>query len=139
MTRLPVAVIGIVQQEGSVLVVRRSTQVIAPGQVCFPGGGLEAGESESAGLQREFQEELSLAITPVQRVWRSEAPWRVDLRWWLCRISENQEPACNPHEVESCWWEPWTTLTKRDDLLASNRHFLEALERGEISLDGGSI
>lgn len=131
--------IGIVQRQERVLVVRRSQQVIAPGMVCFPGGGLEAGESEPAGLRREFQEELALPIEPIRRIWQSIAPWDVELRWWLCQLAPDAQPQPNFHEVAAWWWEPWDALALRQDVLASNRQFLDALARGEISLDGGSI
>ena len=39
------------------------------GQIAFPGGGIETGESEAEALCRELCEELGTAIRPLRRVW----------------------------------------------------------------------
>ena len=53
-------VVGVIQQEERFLVIRRSAHVVAPGKLCFPGGGIEAGESQPVALCRELMEEIAV-------------------------------------------------------------------------------
>src|SRR5262249_28974785 len=128
-------VVAVVVREGRLLVIRRSQFVVAPGAFCFPGGGIETGESEEVALVREIQEELNVAIKPLRRIWHSETPWRVELAWWLAEFDSNAEPIPNPAEVESIHWHTPTEMAELVGLLESNRHFLEALKLGEIVIE----
>jgi hypothetical protein len=42
-------VIAVVVREGRLLVIRRAQCVVAPGAICFPGGGIEPGELDASG------------------------------------------------------------------------------------------
>lgn len=128
-------VVAVVVREGRFLVIRRSDEVVAPGMICFPGGGIEGEESEEETLVREIREELGVAITPVRRVWRSVTPWNVELAWWLSRIDNGQPVRPNPAEVASAHWHSVEEMRRLPNLLESNHHFLDALESGEIDLD----
>ena len=75
--------VAVVIRDARFLVIRRSAQVVASGAFCFPGGGIEAGESEEQALVREFQEELGAAVRPVRCIWTSITRWHVELAWWL--------------------------------------------------------
>ncbi|HEX3656935.1 MAG TPA: NUDIX domain-containing protein [Pirellulales bacterium] len=123
-------VVAVVRREGRFLVIRRSATVVAPLAYCFPGGGIEAGESEEAALVRELSEELNACIRPLRLVWRSMTPWGVDLAWWLAELTG--EMCCNPAEVASCHWHTAEEMAGLPDLLVSNREFLAMLERGAI-------
>jgi 8-oxo-dGTP diphosphatase len=81
----------------------------------FPGGKLNPGENEIAGLTREIAEELNIAIEPVQRLPVSEHAYHdkhITLIPYLCRwISGKIEPAehsevqwCTPGELKSLEW-----------------------------------
>jgi len=61
-------VCAIIEQNGLVLITQRSSQMAQPLLWEFPGGKLEAGESETAALIREIQEELNLLILPGERL-----------------------------------------------------------------------
>jgi 8-oxo-dGTP diphosphatase len=128
-------VVAVVVRDGRFLVIRRSDKVIAPGMICFPGGGIEGDESEEATLVREIREELGVAITPVRRVWRSVTPWDVELAWWLGRIDDGQALEPNPAEVASAHWVSSDEMRGMPNLLESMHQFLDALELGEIDLD----
>jgi len=127
-------VIGIAVRQGRFLVIRRSSRVIAPHRYCFPGGGIDPGESEADALVREFQEELLVDVRPVRRIWRSVTPWQVDLSWWSVELADDAEPVANPAEVASVHWMTAAEIADLPDGLPSNLEFLEAIERGEIDL-----
>ena len=126
--------VAVVRRADRFLVIRRSVHVVAPGAFCFPGGGIEAGESEEQALEREFHEELGAAIRPLRRVWQSRTPWHVELAWWLGEIPPDVALLPNPAEVESIHWLTQAQMLARATLLESNRRFLEALTAGEIVL-----
>ncbi len=124
-----------VNRGGRLLVIRRSRQVVAPGAICFPGGGIEAGESETDALVREVREELGVTVTPLRRLWQCVTPWNVDLAWWSAELAAEAQLALNAAEVESTHWMAPEEILAAADLLASNRDFLQAIVRGEIVLD----
>jgi 8-oxo-dGTP pyrophosphatase MutT (NUDIX family) len=128
-------VVAVVVREGRFLLIRRSDEVIAPGMICFPGGGIEDQESEEEALVREIREELGVTVTPVRRIWRSVTPWNVELAWWLGRIDNGQPFAPNPSEVASIHWASTAEMRDLPNLLESMHHFLDALETGKIDLE----
>ncbi len=130
-------VVAVVVRDGLFLVIRRSDTVIAPGMIAFPGGAVEDRESEEETLVREIREELGVTITPVRRVWRSVTPWNVELAWWRGQIDKGQTLKPNPAEVASTHWVTAEDMRRLPNLLESMHHFLDALELGEIDVDGG--
>jgi (d)CTP diphosphatase len=116
------------------LVIRRSASVVAPGAMCFPGGGIEGAESEIEALVREFREELGAEIRPLRSVWRSTTRWHVELAWWLGELADDAELCPNQSEVESVHWLTAEELRGHAGLLESNHQFLAALAAGEIVL-----
>ena len=126
--------VAVAVRGGKFLVIRRSANVSAPGAFCFPGGGIEAGESESQALHREMVEELAVDVVPVQRVWHSVTNWGVELFWWQVDMPLTAEPVANPDEVEAVFWYTPEEMLGLPTLLDSNREFLAALARGEIVL-----
>lgn len=126
--------VAVIVRDDRFLVIRRSAFVVAPGAYCFPGGAIEAGESEEVALVREIREELAVTVEPLRRVWQSVTPWGVHLSWWLGRCDHAQQPVPNPAEVESCSWLSPAEMLARPELLESNRDFLDALARGEIDV-----
>jgi 8-oxo-dGTP diphosphatase len=61
-------VCAITEQDGKVLITQRSSQMAQPLLWEFPGGKIDAGESETDALVREIKEELNLLILPQQRL-----------------------------------------------------------------------
>jgi 8-oxo-dGTP diphosphatase len=127
--------VAVIERESRLLVIRRSASVVAPGAFCFPGGGIEAGETEEQALVREFHEELGAAIRPLRRVWSSTTRWHVQLAWWLGEVELGAMLSPNPAEVESSHWMTREEMLDGQHLLESNRAFLRALSRGEVVLD----
>jgi len=128
-------VVAVIVRDGRFLVIRRSPHVVAPGALCFPGGGIEKGETEQAALIRELDEELDIAIHPVGRIWESVTPWRVRISWWRARLPLSSEPRPNDLEVAAVYWMAIDELYEHQDLLSSNAEFLQAIRSGQIVLD----
>ena len=117
-------VVGVIQKSGRFLVIRRSKHVVAPGKLCFPGGGIEAGESQPVALCRELMEEISVEIIPGEKLWESIGRSNTRVHWWSASITGAGSPRANPKEVESIFWMTREELLEQDDLLSGNRDFL---------------
>ena len=123
-------VVAVILRGERFLVIRRSQKVRAPGMYCFPGGGIEPGETEEVALRRELLEELSVAASPMRRLTESVTPWQVHLAWWLAEIDVEAELIPHPDEVESFHWLTADEIRALPNLLASNVEFLDAWARG---------
>ena len=130
--------VAVIVRDEKMLIIRRSSTVTAPLAYCFPGGGIEAGESEREALVRELNEELSVRVTPLGRLWESVTPWGVHLAWWGAHLPATEEIVANPTEVESFQWLTVAQMGQLDGLLQSNHDFLAALAGGEFSIGGFS-
>jgi len=100
---------------------------------CFPGGAIEAGESESDAARREMVEELGLTAEPQRLLWRSVTPWGVQLAWWLVEIDAEAVPEPNPLEVEWFDWLSIAEIRSLPRLLASNVEFIDQWEAGRLA------
>lgn len=127
--------VAVAIRNGRMLVIRRAKTVVAPLVYCFPGGGIEHGESEEEALIREFREEVDMSIRPIRRLWNCITPWKVQLAWWLGELHPDETPVANPREVHSIHWFTPEEMLQLPDLLVSNREFLRLIESGEIVLD----
>jgi len=124
----------VIQRANRYLVIRRAAKVIAPGRLCFPGGGIEPGESEQQTLIREMEEELGVVAEPVERIWESVTPWEVEIAWWSAKLEPAARLHPNPEEVAAVYWLTPEELQHRAELLESNREFLaylKGVERGQ--------
>jgi 8-oxo-dGTP diphosphatase len=128
-------VVAVITRGVDFLVIRRSKFVRSPGALCFPGGGLESGESESVALARELREELSAEARVICRLWYSTTPGGVRLAWWRAELDNDGPLRPNPAEVESIHWLSIDRLKNHPDVLPTNREFLAALARNEFRLD----
>lgn len=128
-------VVAVIVHQQRFLMIERSQHVAAPGMMCFPGGGIEQGESEAVALVRELQEELNVEIQPLRQLWRSTTPWNVALSWWLASLHDHDAIQPNPAEVAAVSWVAFEEMEALPTLLESNRHFLHALQAGVFHLD----
>jgi len=124
--------VAVIWRGEELLVIRRALHIRAGGMMCFPGGGIEAGESEEEALMRELREELNATVVPVRRVWQSTTRWGVELNWWLAELPDHSTLAANPDEVDSIHWHAPPIMTRLSNLLESNREFLALAARSEI-------
>jgi 8-oxo-dGTP pyrophosphatase MutT (NUDIX family) len=126
--------VAVIMRHQKLLVIRRSHQVVAPGAYCFPGGGIEPGETEAIALVRELREELGVTVEPLRKMWSSVTPWNVELAWWRAALADDADLAPNPDEVESVHWYTLAEMRGLSGLLSSNRDFLDQLQQGTIHL-----
>ena len=132
-------VIAVCVRHGELLVIQRSQLVVAPGAFCFPGGAMEAGETEEQALVRELREELAAEIRPLRRLWQSQTPAGVELNWWHAALDNPDHLIANAEEVASFHWSEPAALRKLEGLLSSNAAFLDSLSDGIFSVEGISL
>lgn len=133
------AVVGVILRHNTFLTIRRSQQVVAPGKVCFPGGGIEHGESEPQALVREIREELGVSATAGQRLYETVTPWGTSVAWWHAHVEEDAQFALQTAEVAETHWLAPQVLLRHPDLLTSNRDFLVAWGRSTFAIPGIAV
>ena len=122
-------VVAVIERNGRFLTITRSSTVVAPGKVCFPGGGIEPTETPSEALVRECFEEIGVRVRPLEQIGKSVTSWNVHLRWWTAEIDADATPIPNPNEVATIQWLTLEELLRHPNSLESNRPFLEGLFR----------
>lgn len=103
-------VAAVIERDGLMLCARRGTGRAQPGLWEFPGGKVEAGESETEALAREIREELGVEIVVgafVAEVDHEYGDYKLRLRAYRGRISGG-EP--RPTEHEELRWLPAARL-----------------------------
>lgn len=109
--------IGDVQSEPSLLVTRRTDQVeLHKGQMAFPGGMIEPGESEIEAALRETEEEVGIPRNQIEVVGELPQLWTITgfrvtpvlalLRAPIAQVSI----VMNPAEIAETLWVPLRTL-----------------------------
>ena len=129
-------VIAVIVEAGRLLVIRRSETIIAPGAYCFPGGGIESGESHEEALTREMVEELAVDARPLRQIWHCVTSWNVELFWWQAVLLDGRPMVPNPREVASIHWMMPREVMALDGLLESNHQFLDDWSSGRVAIDG---
>tara|TARA_B100000315_G_C14568631_1_gene584279 strand:- start:1260 stop:1688 length:429 start_codon:yes stop_codon:yes gene_type:complete len=109
------------------LLIRRSATVVAPLQVCFPGGGIDADESQADAVVREMREELDARVTPVARVWHHIYSERAVTLWGWHATLHSSELTANPQEVAEILWLTADEVSSYPDLLPRTIDFMTAL------------
>jgi len=145
--RRPVHVVAglIIDPQRRVLVQQRTSPPHFAGLWEFPGGKIESEESAAAALDRELGEELglrSVQSTPWMRLLhdysihpkRPDQPTRLPRILLDIRLVTTWQGDPDAREGQHCEWVEISRLLKLD-FLDANRPIIEALIRGESSVD----
>lgn len=119
-------VFGIRREDGRWLMVRRAAGCSLPGKIAFPGGGLEAGETQHEAIIREAWEELGIEVAPVRPAWKTEFGSFTLFGWHAEWVGGEINP--EPLEVAEVVWLSSAEAAERGDGLATNVEFIGALE-----------
>lgn len=124
----------ILDAQSRFLVIERSQFVRAPGRLCFPGGGIEPGETQEAALARELMEELSLEVAPVRKLWENQTPSGTILHWWLADVLSDATPTPDLEEVSNWFWMAEAEFVSDPRTLVTNLEFMKAVRQGNVNL-----
>ena len=128
-------VVAVITRADRFLVIRRSQHVRAPGAFCFPGGGIEPGETEPGALKRELREEIAADARIIRHLWNNMTPSGVQLAWWRAELEGVSPLQADPAEVASIHWFSADDLRRLPQVLPTNLDFLDALDRDEFCLE----
>lgn len=128
------AAVAVIVRNRQFLIVKRAAHIRAPNQLCFPGGGIESGETVNAAVVRELQEELNVAVQPLREVWQSRSAWGVDIHWVAAELLADESIVANQDEVAEFYWMATSAIMASKNLLPSNREFFESLARDEFEV-----
>jgi 8-oxo-dGTP diphosphatase len=121
--------VAVRRDDGKWLMVRRSKTVRSPLKVCFPGGTIEAGESQEEAVVREMKEEVGLDVRPIKQVWKHEFADKPLTLWgWIAEVDDGTEILVNEDEIAQVIWMDAEAGSSHPDALPTNRHFLACLE-----------
>ena len=113
-------------RDGRVLIAQRPRGKPLAGRWEFPGGKVDAGESERQALARELREELGievLAARPFMRLTHAYAERDVELSLW---IVERFSGAPRSLDAQALKWVAPERLGS-EDILEADQPFIEAL------------
>jgi (d)CTP diphosphatase len=128
-------VIACARPDGRFLCIRRSSTVIAPLKVCFPGGGIEIGESQAAAVVREMHEEVGALVAPLRCTWRWEKPdGNLTLWGWTADLLSTDLHA-DPLEVAEILWLTGAEVATHPDAMPTNRLFVESMRENRPRMD----
>lgn len=123
-------VVAVRREDGRYLCIRRSYQLPrAPGKVCFPGGQIEAGETQPAAVKREMKEELGIDVEPVRQCWKGELNELSLVLWGWIANWVGGELAPEPKEIAEIFWFTADEISEHSDGLPATREFVKCLQK----------
>ena len=126
---MTVVVAAAIERDGRYLAARRTRPEWAAGRWEFPGGKVEAGETEELALLREIREELGVEIEIERRV-AGEWPLHDDLvlHLYVASLVEGEPRPLDHHDELR-----WVSVDDFDEIawLESDREAVDTLARGD--------
>ncbi|RYE73779.1 MAG: (deoxy)nucleoside triphosphate pyrophosphohydrolase [Myxococcales bacterium] len=96
-------VAAVIERDGRYLITQRRPAAVLPLLWEFPGGKVEAGETDEAALRREVQHRLGMDITVGQMISFVSHPYEryvVDLYLYECQPRASEPTALNVHAFQ---------------------------------------
>ncbi|MFD4880145.1 NUDIX domain-containing protein [Streptomyces sp. NPDC058420] len=120
------AIVAVLRRANRVLVIRRGPDSSRSGYWAPLSGKLEPGESQEEALVREVHEEVGLAVSPLNKVWESQADdGRFRLHWWTATETGNGTIVPDPGEVSEVRWVTPAEFLTMTPLFEADREFFE--------------
>ncbi|WP_262058626.1 NUDIX domain-containing protein [Streptomyces sp. STR69] len=120
------AIVAVLRRAERVLVIRRGPDSDRAGYWAPLSGKLEPGETQEEALVREVHEEVGLAVSPLTKVWESEAhDGRFRLHWWTATETGNGTIVPDPGEVSEVRWVTPAEFLTMTPLFDADREFFE--------------
>src|SRR6185503_19940652 len=99
MAELAIRVVaGVIEHDGRYLITQRRASAVLPLLWEFPGGRVEAGETDAEALKREVLHRLGVGVTPgplISFVTHPYEKYSVDLYLYECELSSGEPAAVN--------------------------------------------
>ena len=124
---LLVVAAALYDRDGRLLIAERPAGKHMAGRWEFPGGKVNAGESEADALTRELREELGIEVAsshPFMRLAHSYADRDVELSMWIVERFAGEPQGLDGQRLK--WVQP--ARLSDEDILEADRPFVEALK-----------
>ena len=120
-------VLGIIREDGRLLIIQRSKHVRVPLVWCFPGGEIEDGETQEEALVREMREELGVDVEPGEFLMTQiKHEGRLVLHCWSARIVGGV-PRPDPREVAALEWMTPAEIRRAPEMLNGTTDILDGI------------
>lgn len=120
-------VLGVIREDGRLLMIQRSRFVRVPLAWCFPGGEVEAGETQEAALVREMREEVHIDVEPGELLMtQTKHNGALILYCWSAHIVSGT-PKANPREIHDVRWLTPSEVRALDGLLPGTTEILDTI------------
>jgi 8-oxo-dGTP diphosphatase len=106
-TRTIRVVAAVVERDGKYLITQRRAAAVLPLMWEFPGGRVEAGETDQQALKRELEHRLGVSIDVGKLISFVSHPYEhyvVDLFLYECLLVPSSEDALSPRAVNAFKW-----------------------------------
>jgi 8-oxo-dGTP diphosphatase len=94
-------VAAVIERDGRYLVTQRRPTAVLPLLWEFPGGKVEAGETDLEALKREVKHRVGVEVDPgaqISSVSHEYEHYTVELHLYDCRITRGEPSAANVHQ-----------------------------------------
>lgn len=121
-------------RDGRILIAQRPPGKHMAGRWEFPGGKVDAGESEEAALARELREELGIEVTASHSFMRLAHSYNdrdVELSMWIVDAYRGEPQSLDGQGLK--WVEP--ARLDEEDILEADKPFIEALQKRACTMN----